>query len=102
MPTTQDTLIHIEKRPLSVEAPSCGIHPPLSLPPTKRYRYRMIALGAVHAYIAFHLISWHIFGIQIWGKTAMMGVPSLVKGTVNAAATARHAEDGALLLDRPA
>ena len=50
-----------------------------------RYRWRMISLAAVHAYIAFHLISWHVFGIQIWGKTAMMGVPSLAKGWINAA-----------------
>jgi len=45
----------------------------------------MITLAAVHAYIAIHLISWHVFGIQIWGKTAMMGVPSLAKGWINAA-----------------
>jgi len=45
----------------------------------------MISLAAVHGYIAFHLISWHVFGIEIWGKTAMMGVPSLAKGWVNAA-----------------
>ena len=43
----------------------------------------MIAFASVHAYIAFHLISWHVFGIEIWGKTAMMGVPSLAKGTIN-------------------
>ena len=45
----------------------------------------MIALATVHAYIAFHLISWHVFGIQIWGKTTKVGVPSLAKGTINAA-----------------
>ncbi|BCA53257.1 hypothetical protein W02_03970 [Nitrospira sp. KM1] len=45
----------------------------------------MISLAAVHAYIAVHLISWHVFGIEIWGKTAMMGVPSLAKGWINAA-----------------
>ena len=39
----------------------------------------------MHAYIAFHLISWHVFDIKIWGKTAMMGVPSLANGTINAA-----------------
>ena len=65
---------------------SCGLHAPMNLPPTKRHRYRMMVLAFVHAYIAFHLISWHIFGIEIWGKTAMMGVPSLAKGTINAAA----------------
>lgn len=52
---------------------------------SRRYRLRMITLGSVHAYIAFHLISWHVFGIEIWGKTAMMGVPSLAKGWINAA-----------------
>ncbi|NGZ10563.1 MAG: 4Fe-4S binding protein [Nitrospira sp. LK70] len=64
---------------------ACKVGSPVNLPTTKRYKYRMIALASVHAYIAFHLISWHVFGIQIWGKTAMMGVPSLAKGTINAA-----------------
>ena len=64
---------------------SCKVHAPVNLSPTKRHKYRMIALASVHAYIAFHLISWHVFGIKIWGKTAMMGVPSLAKGTINAA-----------------
>ncbi len=45
----------------------------------------MIALALVHVYIAVHLLSWHVIGIEIWGKTAMMGVPSLAKGTLNAA-----------------
>ena len=48
MPTSQDTLIAIEKRPATVDGPSCGIHSPLNLPPTKRHKYRMIALAAVH------------------------------------------------------
>ena len=86
MPALEGQLIAIEKRKPELDAPSCHVERPLNLPPTKRYKYRMIALGAVHAYIAFHLISWHVFGIQIWGKTAMMGVPSLAKGTINAAA----------------
>jgi len=86
MSSAQGNLIVIEKRSQESDAPSCHIERPLNLPPTKRYKYRMIALAAVHAYIAFHLISWHVFGIQIWGKTAMMGVPSLAKGTINAAA----------------
>jgi len=46
----------------------------------------MISLALVHVYIVFHLLSWHVFGVEIWGKTAMMGVPSLVKGNINAAA----------------
>ena len=45
----------------------------------------MIALAAVHVYIAVHIILWHVFDIKIWGKTAMMGVPSLANGTINAA-----------------
>ncbi|ULA59820.1 MAG: 4Fe-4S binding protein [Nitrospira sp.] len=65
---------------------SCTVHGTANVSPTKRHTYRMIALASVHAYIAFHLISWHVFGIEIWGKTAMMGVPSLAKGTINAAA----------------
>ena len=86
LPSHQGELIAIEKRKPDFETPSCHIQRPPNLPPTKRYKYRMIALASVHAYIAFHLISWHVFGIQIWGKTAMMGVPSLAKGTINAAA----------------
>ncbi len=46
----------------------------------------MASLAFVHVYIVLHLVSWHVFGIEIWGKTAMMGVPSLVKGNINAAA----------------
>ncbi len=53
---------------------------------TVRHKLRMASLAFVHVYIIFHLISWHVFGIEIWGKTAMMGVPSLVKGNINAAA----------------
>ena len=86
MKSLTDNLIRIEKRRSDLDTPSCHLERPLNLPPTQRYKYRMIALAAVHAYIAFHLISWHVFGIQIWGKTAMMGVPSLAKGTINAAA----------------
>lgn len=64
---------------------SCHTQSPAHMPTTRRYRYRMIALALVHVYIAFHMISWHVFGIEIWGKTAMMGVPSLAKGTINTA-----------------
>ena len=85
MASLQDTLIVIEKRPVGSDAPSCHLHRPLNLPPTKRHTYRMIALAAVHGYIAVHIILWHIFDIKIWGKTAMMGVPSLANGTINAA-----------------
>lgn len=54
--------------------------------PSMRHRLRMISLALVHIYIVFHLVTWHVFGVEIWGKTAMMGVPSLVKGNINAAA----------------
>src|SRR5262245_14915179 len=80
-------LINIDKNkdhPDSQTA-SCHIQRFENMPVTKRHKYRMIALALVHLYIAFHLISWHVFGIQIWGKTAMMGVPSLAKGTINTA-----------------
>ncbi len=79
-------LIAIESRKSESPAPSCHVPRPANAPATKRHKYRMIALALVHVYIAVHLISWHVFGIQIWGKTAMMGVPSLAKGTINAAA----------------
>jgi polyferredoxin len=64
---------------------SCNAKAPANMPTTRRYKYRMVALALVHVYIAFHMIAWHIFGIEIWGKTAMMGVPSLAKGTINTA-----------------
>jgi hypothetical protein len=75
-PTPQLQLIAIDKHDAGSHG-SCKVHSPVNLPATQRYKYRMIALASVHAYIAFHIISWHVFGIQIWGKTAMMGVPSL-------------------------
>ena len=83
-PSQSLQLITIESRKEGSHG-SCKVHSPVNLPLTKRYKYRMIALGAVHAYIAFHIISWHVFDIKIWGKTAMMGVPSLANGTINAA-----------------
>jgi hypothetical protein len=78
-------LIAIEKRKTDSDGPSCHVQRPGNLPPTKRHTYRMIALAAVHGYIACHIILWHVFDIKIWGKTAMMGVPSLANGTINAA-----------------
>ncbi|MEC4888816.1 MAG: 4Fe-4S dicluster domain-containing protein [Nitrospira sp.] len=83
-PAPQLPLITIETRKEESHG-SCHVHAPLNLAPTRRHKYRMIALALVHVYIAFHLIAWHVFGIEIWGKTAMMGVPSLAKGTINAA-----------------
>ncbi len=79
-------LISIDQRSSKQEsAASCKVSAPRDLPMTRRHKYRMIALALVHVYIAFHMIAWHIFGIEIWGKTAMMGVPSLANGTINAA-----------------
>lgn len=79
-------LITIEKqRTHHGSAPSCKTSAPGSLPMTRRHKYRMVALALVHGYIAFHLTAWHLFGVEIWGKTAMMGVPSLANGTINAA-----------------
>jgi len=79
-------LITIDKRaPQHPSVASCHASVPRDLPMTRRHKYRMIALALVHLYIAFHMIAWHIFGIQIWGKTAMMGVPSLANGTINTA-----------------
>src|SRR5678816_4480032 len=83
-PSQSLQLITIESRKEDSHG-SCKVHNPVNLPLTKRYKYRMIALGVVHAYIACHIILWHVFDIKIWGKTAMMGVPSLANGTINAA-----------------
>ncbi|MDL1889997.1 4Fe-4S binding protein [Nitrospirales bacterium NOB] len=84
-PPPQPQLITIDSRQTPTP-PTCKSHVvSATIPATKRYKYRMITLAAVHAYIAFHLISWHVFGWELWGKTAMMGVPSLAKGTINAA-----------------
>ena len=79
-------LIQVGDHKADDDGPACSIHAPATPKRTRRYTFRMISLALVHVYIAFHLISWHVFGIQIWGKTAMMGVPSLAKGTINAAA----------------
>lgn len=83
-PTPQFQLITIDRRSVDFHS-SCKVHLSANPLPTTRHTYRMIVLASVHAYIAIHLISWHVFGIEIWGKTAMMGVPSLAKGTLNAA-----------------
>lgn len=68
------------------EGDACGVHGADGASPSRRHTVRMICLAMTHVYIAFHLISWHVFEFEIWGKTAMMGVPSLVKGNINAAA----------------
>jgi polyferredoxin len=78
-------LISIERFKAEDHGSSCSLPGLQGQKVSRRYRWRMISLAAVHVYIAFHLISWHVFGVQIWGKTAMMGVPSLAKGWINAA-----------------
>ena len=48
--------------------------------------WRIVSLVGVHIYILLHFLVWYIFDIKLWGKTAMMGVPSLLAGHLNAAA----------------
>ena len=84
-PTTPPLqLITIDRR-VEDHHSSCKIPAPGTQAPTKRHTYRMMALAAVHAYIVFHLISWHVFGIVLCGMTVMMDVPSLAKGPSYAA-----------------
>ena len=49
-------------------------------------RLRIAFLVAVHVYIVFHMLAWYVFDWDIWGKTAMLGVLSLLAGRINAAA----------------
>jgi len=53
---------------------------------TKFQNRRIFSLVAVHFYMLLHFLLWYCVGIKIWGKTAMMGVPSLLAGHINAAA----------------
>lgn len=48
--------------------------------------WRVASLILVHLYIIIHLLLWYVFDLQWWGKTAMMGIPSLLAGHINAAA----------------
>lgn len=50
------------------------------------YRSRMWVLFLVHVYIVLHFSVWYLLDTEIWGKTAMMGVPSLMRGNFNTAA----------------
>ena len=67
--------------------PSCkrpkGKHEGMS---GNRYRIRMWCLLLVHVYIVLHFVTWYIFDLEIWAKTAMMGTPSLISGNINTAA----------------
>ena len=51
---------------------------------TRKLRY--LSLLAVNLYIIAHITLWYGFDIQPWGKTAMTGVPALIRGNINAAA----------------
>jgi polyferredoxin len=46
----------------------------------------MTILGLLYVYMAGHLFMWYILDLKWWGKTAMVGVPSLLAGHINAAA----------------
>ena len=46
----------------------------------------MISLIVVHVYMVLHFTLWYVFDFKIWGKTAMMGVPSAIAGNINTAA----------------
>ncbi len=49
-------------------------------------RWRKWSFIAVHCYILFHFLAFYVFDWPIWGKTAMIGVPSLAALNINAAA----------------
>lgn len=55
-------------------------------PRSKLQMWRISSLITVHVYILFHFLCWYVFNIKIWGKTAMVGVPSLLALHLNAAA----------------
>ena len=59
-----------------------SVQAPLSL--TRKIRY--ICLFMVNLYIVAHVVLWYGFDIKPWGKTAMTGVPALVRGNINSAA----------------
>ncbi|MBM2832871.1 MAG: rane protein of unknown function, putative 4Fe-4S ferredoxin [Candidatus Brocadiaceae bacterium] len=55
----------------------------------KRFKYqgwRILSFVGIHIYILAHFLVWYIFDIKLLGKTAMVGVPSLLAGHFNAAA----------------
>lgn len=49
-------------------------------------KVRYFCLLAVNIYIVAHVALWYAFDIRPWGKTAMTGVPALIRGNVNSAA----------------
>ncbi len=53
---------------------------------TTHQRLRLTILGLLYVYMAGHIFFWYVLDIKPWGKTAMVGVPSLLAGHINAAA----------------
>ena len=68
----------------------CGKVQPMSestqKPLSLTRKIRNICLLAVNLYIVAHVVLWYAFDIRPWGKTAMTGVPALIRGNINAAA----------------
>ncbi|HXN06177.1 MAG TPA: 4Fe-4S binding protein [Nitrospiria bacterium] len=56
------------------------------IPAKKHQRLRMLFLGGTYIYMIFHMSGWYLFKWPVWGKTAMVGVPSLIAGRINSAA----------------
>ena len=63
-PTSSFQLMTIDGRTVDSHC-SCKVRPSANLVSTTRHIDRMIVLASVHAYLAIHLISWHVFGIKI-------------------------------------
>lgn len=49
-------------------------------------KLRMKVLSLLYIYIIAHLTMWYVLDLKLWGKTAMVGVPSLLAGHINPAA----------------
>ena len=54
--------------------------------PNLRRTIRNFILFSLNLYIVVHVTLWYGFDIQLWGKTAMTGVPALVRGNINISA----------------
>ena len=63
-PTSSFQLVTIDGRPAESHR-SGQVRPAAHLVSATRHIDRMIVLASVHAYLAIHLISWHVFGIKI-------------------------------------
>lgn len=76
------------RQPDSGEA-TCEVRPmkePSQAPLSLTMKLRYFSLLAVNLYIVAHVTLWYAFDIKPWGKTAMTGVPALVRGNINSAA----------------